>query len=458
MKSVRLPIMTVIAAAAAGAVPHPAQAGVLSASDILSQFNAVIFDTFSSSADVEGRTVVGGNLTGGATFNLNPKQASASSFSGLTVYGSATGGGSYNINKGGGVTIAGSNATSFNLNSGGSAYIGGANTGNLNGSSGTSSVTIGGANSGSVQTSGGNLYIGRSNSGGIATSGSATVAINGNNSANVNVNGSGSVSLNGSNSGTISLNGGTYTYTGQKGNANLNGGAMATQVGSLTLTAPANPLPAFASTFQTPLTNLSTQLNALAANSVANASNGAITFNARPDSSGTAIFDISSSLLQPNSLATMNLNGATSVIINVTVAGCVSGACAFSLPNSLNFANPTSYAAHVLWNFANAIGLSIPNEIGGSILAPLAAVSNNAPIDGTLVAASYSGSGELHTYPFSGTLPDGLSGLSVATVLVSEPASLALIAGGLPVLAAFRRRRSHPATPGGSGQSRAPAP
>src|SRR5689334_15634209 len=133
MKSVRLPIMTVIAAATAGVVPHPVQAGVLSASDILSQFNAVIFDTFSSSADVEGRTVVGGNLTRGATFNLNPKQASASSFSGLTVYGSATSGGSYNINKGGGVTIAGSNATSFNLNSGGSAYIGGANTGNLNG-------------------------------------------------------------------------------------------------------------------------------------------------------------------------------------------------------------------------------------------------------------------------------------------------------------------------------------
>jgi Putative Ice-binding-like adhesive domain len=55
---------TLIAALAVITV-NPVQAGVLSPSEIVSQFNAVIFGTFKSSADVEGRAVVGGNLKGG---------------------------------------------------------------------------------------------------------------------------------------------------------------------------------------------------------------------------------------------------------------------------------------------------------------------------------------------------------------------------------------------------------
>ena len=55
-----------------------ARAGTLSASNIFSQFNAVVFGSFATTADVEGRTVVGGNLTGGATFDLNPAGATAS--------------------------------------------------------------------------------------------------------------------------------------------------------------------------------------------------------------------------------------------------------------------------------------------------------------------------------------------------------------------------------------------
>ena len=76
---------------------------------------------FSSTSDVEGRTVVGGNLTGGATFDLAPGSAAASSFASLTVYGNATYGGNANVVNGSGVTIAGSNNVNFNLNSGGKA-------------------------------------------------------------------------------------------------------------------------------------------------------------------------------------------------------------------------------------------------------------------------------------------------------------------------------------------------
>jgi hypothetical protein len=138
------------------------------------------------------------------------------------------------------------------------------------------------------------------------------------------------------------------------------------------------------------------------------------------------------------------------VIINVNVDSCVSTSCVFSLPNSLNFQNPTGYADAVLWNFVNATGLTFPNEIGGSILAPFASVTNDGPIDGTLVADSYSGDGELHSHPYTGTLPDGTVAPATlnttflntagASTSVPEPGSLILLATGLAAMAAFRRR------------------
>jgi hypothetical protein len=119
-----------------------------------------------------------------------------------------------------------------------------------------------------------------------------------------------------------------------------------------------------------------------------------------------------------------------------------------SLPNSLNFANPTGYASSVLWNFVNATGLSFAGEIGGSILAPLAAVTNSDAIDGTLVAASYAGNGELHSHPYTGTLPDGTTTPLVTpffagpanSFTVPEPGSLMLLAFGFAALGAARGR------------------
>lgn len=436
-------IRPVLLAATLLAAPlMPAQATTLSVSDIFSQFNVITFGNFSTTADVEGRTVVGGNLTGGATFDMSPGGAAASSFASLTVYGNATAGGNAQIQNGNGLAIAGSNNVNWNLNAGTAAYIGGSNTGNLSFTAKNDSVTVVGSNSGNITIAGGTLYLG-GNSGTISANGASTISINGNNTSNLNLNGSSTVSINGSNSGTVGLNGGSVTYTGNRGNMNLNGGATATKVGSLALSPPASTLPSFATLFQQPLTQLSTQLGAMTANSTVTSRSGTIAFNATPDSTGTAVFNISSALLTPNTNVTMNLNGATTVIINVTVSGCVNATCPLSLPGSLHFNNPTGYADTVLWNFVNASTISFGQEFGGSVLAPFAAVTNSTPLDGTLVASSFIGTGEIHSYGFDGTIPTSYATafISATSINAPEPGSLALIGSGFVALGAIRRRR-----------------
>jgi choice-of-anchor A domain-containing protein len=410
-----------------------AGATTLTDSQIFGQFNAVIFDNFSANSEVEGRTVVGGNVTGGSNFEIR-SGLEASSYGALTVYGNVTVSGSLNIDNGS-VTIGGSNNANFNLNTGGSAYIGGNNSGTLAVNGGTGSLGVIGSNSGALSlANGGSVYVGNGNTGSItANGGTNTVQINGNNSGSVSLNNSSTMQLNGSNTGTIQVNGGSLSYTGSAGNlTNVNNGPT-NHVSSVTLTAPTSTLGSFASTFQTQLTALSSQLNGVAANSTATVSNNAVSFSASPNSSGVAVFNVNSSLFSGASTVQIILNGATSVIINVNVDSCASNVCTFA--PTANFENPTDYASAVLWNFVNATNLNFTTEFGGSILAPDGTVDNSSAIDGTLVAVNDSGSdGELHSYPYSGTFPG-------SPTAAPEPASLALVGSGIAGLAAIRRRQ-----------------
>lgn len=95
----------------------PAFADTLTASQILTQFNGIVTNQFSSQSDVEGRLVTG-ELKVGATFYNNPN----SSTSGFAAVNAITidSGNWMNVNNGGSVNFQSSNAGKFNLNGGGS--------------------------------------------------------------------------------------------------------------------------------------------------------------------------------------------------------------------------------------------------------------------------------------------------------------------------------------------------
>src|ERR1700722_16533735 len=166
-----------------------AQAGPLSAGAIFSEFNDVIFGNLTTSSEVEGRTVVGGNLTVNNSVNFEIKSglSPAPGFGALSVYGNVSGSNAtLNINNEG-VAIGGSNNAGLGMNAAGTVYIGSTNSGSITGAAG--SVTGVGANSAnSIAISGGSVYLG-GNSGGITANGATTISINGNNSANLNLNG-----------------------------------------------------------------------------------------------------------------------------------------------------------------------------------------------------------------------------------------------------------------------------
>jgi hypothetical protein len=99
----------------------PVHAAVLTAADILTQFNAVVSNNFSSNSDVEGR-LVAGNIknSGSSTFYEKPNPSSApSSFQGVNALAIQSCPGC-NVDNGGGVDFVTSDGGTFNLNGGGS--------------------------------------------------------------------------------------------------------------------------------------------------------------------------------------------------------------------------------------------------------------------------------------------------------------------------------------------------
>ncbi|WP_157219698.1 choice-of-anchor A family protein [Flavisphingomonas formosensis] len=105
-----------LASIAALAIASPAYAAPLVGTDALREWNLIVLGDLQSSSEVEGRTFVGGNLTGNSSnYQIGTPSASISGEPGLTVVGDVTGG-AKNLNNGSGAIVGGNVDSGFNLN------------------------------------------------------------------------------------------------------------------------------------------------------------------------------------------------------------------------------------------------------------------------------------------------------------------------------------------------------
>lgn len=262
------------------------------------------------------------------------------------------------------------------------------------------------------------------------------------------------------NGGAKNLNNGSGAIVGGNVNSglNLNGAAQTVLVGGSISNTNVNQNtvnsglaasdPAFAqnltqqkSLIETSMTGLSHTMSTQGSNSdlVINGNRG--TFNAQPDSSGVAVFNISAADLDKIGEIQFNLNGADTAIVNVSGS---------SVNLNDNFLGGTqNLGEHVIWNFPDAKDLSLSTAWGGSVLAPNAAATTGNYIQGSAVFGSLVQNGEMHigTYTGSYTPPSdpGTStssgGSSSGGTQVPEPGMLGMFALALGGLLFWRRRR-----------------
>lgn len=103
------------ATAAALALPVLAQTSSITGIDALREWNLVVLGNLESSSEVEGRTFVGGNLTGNSSNYGIRSTTSPNGQPGLTVVGDVTGS-HKNINNGSGAVVGGNVSSGLNLN------------------------------------------------------------------------------------------------------------------------------------------------------------------------------------------------------------------------------------------------------------------------------------------------------------------------------------------------------
>lgn len=261
-----------------------------------------------------------------------------------------------------------------------------------------------------------------------------------------NVQGGGTI-LAGGNVSQVNLNGGTYTVRAGgsiTGNQNQNRFEANADV----------DIPMFGDTFS----DLSLQLAALADTGGSTSLNGqTAVVNPAAGVNGVAVFnlgDVSQLLSGGGHIISSVAFGKDADLMDTIVMNV--GGTSFSFDDNFlgggNFATQDNIAENVIWNFYEATTLNFNREFFGSILAPLARVTNQNAINGTVVAKSAALNGEVHLGTYQGTQltfsdpvppPGGfIPPEESPSGEVPAPGALGLLALALIGSAAVRRRRS----------------
>lgn len=155
------------------------------------------------------------------------------------------------------------------------------------------------------------------------------------------------------------------------------------------------------------------------------------TLNLTSSSAGLVFFDLDAADLVGINGLKFNVNSAATVIINLI--GQTGGTLS-------NYGFQGNYqAGRTLFNFVDATSLST-SGLGfyGSILAPNAAITGGSgQFNGSVMAKSYSGPGQVNWTAFNGALPT----VGQAAAAVPEPASWAMMILGVGAVGAVLRRR-----------------
>ena len=136
------PVLQTTLVLAALLVGAPSQATPLTSLQMLQQFNLVTLGNATINSHVDGRTYIGGNLSGnGAVFGMHPDTMPGSGYAALTVAGGVASG--LQVTAGGatvlgslsnsainnGPTVVGGNASNSNFNGSGGSYVYGSKSG-----------------------------------------------------------------------------------------------------------------------------------------------------------------------------------------------------------------------------------------------------------------------------------------------------------------------------------------
>lgn len=234
----------------------------------------------------------------------------------------------------------------------------------------------------------------------------------------------------------------------QNGNARVSNSASASNIllNGTGSTIVDSGLSGLGAAIQTQLNTVSANLNALASTGTdptVPSSPGAIIFNAVPVN-GVAVFHVSGNLFSSQNVQqiSLNANGATSIVINVSGTNDVVDRNFVGA----DFGND-AIRRTVIFNFYQNTGSLTVSSLQGSLLAPTATLSNSGSINGSVFVQNFNQGGEVH-------LPSqSISNLSPTTPLytgifpttaVPEPGAWLLMGLGIPACLAYaqyQRRR-----------------